>query len=376
MLQRACACRRSAVLQWLAISAAAGRIRRSLPAADEPAREAYWPADVPRVVHLCFKTVEAVPAVVQSKWLSMNSGFQVAIHGDAECHQFLLANYGTEIAGYYRRVPGPIKADIWRVFYLYMHGGVYADVDVEPTMDLEHMLRPGEAFVSVGTNHQGLMNPIFLIARRHEPVLLHTMHRFLVQFRTTTYAYMEWSICKQLYVALAAWFEADAVAQAVWKRRIRGGAIPTTAATRLPLPNTTGEGAFLYQAADMDIPYGGTYRFFSSVLPSMARNELAVQNYSGSIWRMGELVPWTFRGQQLVMYDKWHRSLYQHDKFLNNSLCLQNASKIYGRREKNPFIEAHIKSYVRGLCANTVSHPNHVSRALRNPYRMVSELSI
>ena len=137
----------------LAISAAAGRFRRSIPAAEDPVREAYWPADVPRVVHLCYKTVEAVLAVVQSKWLSMNSDFQVVVHGDAECHKFLLANYGTEIAGYYRRVPGPIKADIWRVFYLYMHGGVYADVDVEPTMELEHMLRPGEAFVSVGSNH-------------------------------------------------------------------------------------------------------------------------------------------------------------------------------------------------------------------------------
>ena len=59
-----------------------------------------------------------------------------------------------------------------------MHGGVYADVDVEPAVGLEYMLLPGEIFASVGTHHPKLMNPILIIARRHEPVLLHTMHAF------------------------------------------------------------------------------------------------------------------------------------------------------------------------------------------------------
>lgn len=140
--------------------------------------EAYWPVDIPRVIHICFKTVEAVPAVVQSKWLSMNPSFKLIVHGDVECYSFLLDHFGAEIAGYYKKMPGQIKGCIFRIFYLYMHGGVYADVDVEPVVSLDHMVQPGEEFVTVGSQTPGLMNPILIIARRHEPVLLATMHAF------------------------------------------------------------------------------------------------------------------------------------------------------------------------------------------------------
>ena len=105
--------------------------------------EAYWPVDIPRVIHICFKTVEAVPAVVQSKWLSMNPSFKLIVHGDVECYSFLLDHFGAEIAGYYKKMPGQIKGCIFRIFYLYMHGGVYADVDVEPVVSLDHMVQPG-----------------------------------------------------------------------------------------------------------------------------------------------------------------------------------------------------------------------------------------
>lgn len=145
--------------------------------------EAYWPADIPRVIHICYKTVEAVPAVVQSKWLSMNPSFKLIVHGDVECYSFLLEHFGAEIAHFYKKMPGQIKGCIFRVFYLYMHGGVYADVDVEPVVSLDHMVQPGEEFVTVGSQSPGLMNPILIIARRHEPVLLATMHAFIVRYR-------------------------------------------------------------------------------------------------------------------------------------------------------------------------------------------------
>lgn len=133
--------------------------------------------------------MEAVPAVVQSKWLSMNPSFKLIVHGDVECYSFLLEHFGAEIAHFYKKMPGQIKGCIFRVFYLYVHGGVYADVDVEPVVSLDHMVQPGEVFVTVGSQTPGLMNPILIIARRHEPVLLATMHAFIVRYRTTKYQY-------------------------------------------------------------------------------------------------------------------------------------------------------------------------------------------
>jgi len=320
--------------------------------------EAYWPADIPRVIHICFKTVEAVPAVVQSKWLSMNPSFKLIVHGDVECYSFLLEHFGAEIAQFYKKMPGQIKGCIFRVFYLYVHGGVYADVDVEPVVSLDHMVQPGEEFVTVGSQTPGLMNPILIIARRHEPVLLATMHAFIVRYRTTKYQYLDWSSCRQLHTGLATWFEADSVARTVWRSRIRGGAIRTARDTRLTPPNITGERTFLYRAPQAEIPSGGIYRIFTSVRPGDARNELVRRWHNTSTWRKGQHVPWTYSGKQLMLYDKWHRSLYSMDHFKGEALCNGQQRSIKDNKEKNAEMQRSVDKYVRELCALTLSHPN------------------
>ena len=318
--------------------------------------EAYWPVDIPRVIHICFKTVEAVPAVVQSKWLSMNPSFKLIVHGDVECYSFLLDHFGAEIAGYYKKMPGQIKGCIFRIFYLYMHGGVYADVDVEPVVSLDHMVQPGEEFVTVGSQTPGLMNPILIIARRHEPVLLATMHAFIVRYRTSTkYQYLEWSSCRQLHTGLATWFEADSVARTVWRSCIRGGAIRTARDTRLTPPNITGEITFLYRAPQAEIPSGGIYRIFTSVRPGHAPRSDRWHNTS--TWRKGQHAPWTYSGKQLMLYDKWHRSLYSMDHFKGEALC-NGQHSIKEKSKRKECRDAAICGEIRPRALRTHTQPS------------------
>ena len=75
-----------------------------------------WPEGIPKVIHFCYKH-ENIPGFVKEAWSSLNPGFAIQVHGDASCHRFLLEHYGSEIAGFYARVPhGPIRACIWRIF--------------------------------------------------------------------------------------------------------------------------------------------------------------------------------------------------------------------------------------------------------------------
>ena len=69
-----------------------------LPAAD------LWPKGVPRQIHMCYKTSQ-IPQQVRDAWTSLNPGFGLGVHSDADCHAFLLRYYGEEIAGIYARIP-------------------------------------------------------------------------------------------------------------------------------------------------------------------------------------------------------------------------------------------------------------------------------
>lgn len=57
-----------------------------------------WPEGIPKVIHFCYKH-ENIPRFVKDTWLALNPGFKLTVHGDAACHAFLLAHYGSEIAG-------------------------------------------------------------------------------------------------------------------------------------------------------------------------------------------------------------------------------------------------------------------------------------
>ena len=57
-----------------------------------------WPEGIPKVIHFCYKH-ENIPGFVKDTWLALNPGFKLTVHGDAACHAFLLAHYGSEVAG-------------------------------------------------------------------------------------------------------------------------------------------------------------------------------------------------------------------------------------------------------------------------------------
>jgi hypothetical protein len=80
------------------------------------------------------------PKSVFQSWLALNPHANIDFSVDADCIAFLAKEFNPNIAELFKYIRrGMYKADLWRLCKLYIHGGVYADIDLVPFRSLEQM---------------------------------------------------------------------------------------------------------------------------------------------------------------------------------------------------------------------------------------------
>mmetsp|Transcript_6014 Transcript_6014/g.16175 ORF Transcript_6014/g.16175 Transcript_6014/m.16175 type:complete len:349 (-) Transcript_6014:108-1154(-) len=92
----------------------------------------------PRVLWQTEKQIEKeLPDVVNSmrkKWVDLNKDIEMKYMDDGEALAFVEANFDKSVLDAFKGFPlGVMRADFWRYLVVYTYGGVYADVDVEPS---------------------------------------------------------------------------------------------------------------------------------------------------------------------------------------------------------------------------------------------------
>eukprot|EP00877_Chromochloris_zofingiensis_P011228 jgi/Chrzof1/6359/Cz18g05180.t1 len=89
---------------------------------------------LPRIIHQTVKNRSLVPCdaiPLMSSWPAKNPGFEYWLHDDADCHKLVAQNFPA-LLPYYEALVAPVeRADLFRYFVMEVHGGVYADIDVE-----------------------------------------------------------------------------------------------------------------------------------------------------------------------------------------------------------------------------------------------------
>ena len=62
-----------------------------------------------------------------------NPEFNVYIYDDEDCRKFLREHFDLKVLDTYNSlIPGAYKADLWRYCILYIYGGIYIDIKLEP----------------------------------------------------------------------------------------------------------------------------------------------------------------------------------------------------------------------------------------------------
>lgn len=81
-----------------------------------------------------------IPPIVFDRWKDLNREYSLNLYLDIDCIQFLKINFNDYIANLFNEIKkGMYKADLWRLCILYINGGVYADVDLVPYLNIDKL---------------------------------------------------------------------------------------------------------------------------------------------------------------------------------------------------------------------------------------------
>jgi hypothetical protein len=77
---------------------------------------------------------------VLTRWKELNPAYQIEVSLDKDCIEFLKAHFNDTLADLFKTTyNGMNKADLWRLCKLYIYGGIYADVDLVPYLNIDHL---------------------------------------------------------------------------------------------------------------------------------------------------------------------------------------------------------------------------------------------
>jgi hypothetical protein len=89
-----------------------------------------------KTIYMTYK--KQVPDIVIDRWKTLNPEYNIELSLDSDCLDFIKSNFNEHVVEFYKQIPfGAYKADLWRLCKLYINGGVYADVDLVPYINID-----------------------------------------------------------------------------------------------------------------------------------------------------------------------------------------------------------------------------------------------
>ena len=118
----------------------------------------------------------AVPAPAREAMaaaLRLNPGYTQAYFSDTGAAAFIGQHYPQFAQLYASVIPGAYRADIWRLLYLYMHGGVYNDMGHAYAVPMASIISADDEFVCVSEMLYpwGMHNAFIAVYPRHPLIL-------------------------------------------------------------------------------------------------------------------------------------------------------------------------------------------------------------
>jgi hypothetical protein len=92
--------------------------------------------DINKTIYMTYK--KPIPMIVYKRWKNLNPSYNIELSLDNDCTTFLEQRINRFVSLLFNYIPiGMYKADLWRLCKLYINGGVYADVDLVPHLNID-----------------------------------------------------------------------------------------------------------------------------------------------------------------------------------------------------------------------------------------------
>lgn len=116
-----------------------------------------------------------VPEKVFKRWKVLNPKYEIEFSLDSDCISFL-ENINGYISALFKEIPiGMYKADLWRLCKLYINGGVYADVDLVPHINLEYFDKDVSFYSCISAISRNSIFQAFMINYKPKSELIYIM---------------------------------------------------------------------------------------------------------------------------------------------------------------------------------------------------------
>jgi hypothetical protein len=135
---------------------------------------------IPKVIYQTWKTKHLHENVqkIRDNIQALNPEYTMELYDDHEMETFIRINFSPFIYDCYKQLNvGAAKADFWRYCVLYIHGGVYLDMDSEITRPLDELISPTDTCIITREGNPGVFNNWFMIFEKRHPILLKTIQK-------------------------------------------------------------------------------------------------------------------------------------------------------------------------------------------------------
>lgn len=99
--------------------------------------------EIPKHIVFTYIDLKFLPNKVFYNWKNLNPEYKLIFFDDEACEYLLNKKFETNYGEHFRKIlHPPFKADFFRICFLYIYGGVYSDIDIEPYKPIDKFYNP------------------------------------------------------------------------------------------------------------------------------------------------------------------------------------------------------------------------------------------
>jgi mannosyltransferase OCH1-like enzyme len=159
-------------------------------------RENITPNEIPLNIFMCWNSKHLPPKMTKNinKIKEENPEFNIYIFDDKECRNIIEKYFVKDVVNAFDSlIPGAYKADLWRYCILYLYGGIYQDIKLEPINGFKYKeLLDNEYFArDIKQSHEGIYNA-FMICKKHNKILENAIKQIVKNCKEKYYGNTIW----------------------------------------------------------------------------------------------------------------------------------------------------------------------------------------
>ena len=124
-----------------------------------------------------------LPRFVFSRWTNLNPDYKIDFSLNKDVYDFIKKHYNNYILKKILKIRIKcFRIDLWRLCKLYLYGGVYADIDLIPHIDIDDIMKKeNNTFYScLAADCNSIFQAFMIVRKKKSPLILHFIISFLL----------------------------------------------------------------------------------------------------------------------------------------------------------------------------------------------------